>query len=80
MPKKHTLSKQSQKKLKKAAYGGLGSFIMVLLFPKSFKVFMRYFFADLAKNTLYIVLAGLLTNKIANWLIKDAPFSKRSSE
>ena len=79
--KLNNLFSQSPKgPLKKLAMGGLGSFLLVLILPKSFRLFIRYGFAGLAKNMLYIVLAGLLTQKIADWLVKDAPLSKRSSE
>ena len=80
MEKKKLFSKSSQEPLKKLLLGGLGSFLVVLILPKSFRLFTRYWFAGLAKNMLYIILAGLLTKKIADWLVKDATISKRSTE
>ena len=64
---------------KKAALGSLGSFLLVLLLPKSTKFFIQHWFAGIAKNLLIMVLAGLVSQKIANKII-EYDSSQRSSK
>ena len=56
--------------IKKITWGSLGSFLLVLILPKSTKFFIRYWFAGIAKNLVILVLAGLLSQKVANKIIE----------
>ena len=67
--------------VKKIAWGGLGSFLMMLMLPKSTKFFIRHWFAGIAKNMVILVIAGLLSQKVANKIIEhDFTPPKRPAE
>lgn len=67
--------------LQKITLGGIGSFLLMLILPKSVKLFIRYGFAGIAKNIVILVIAGLVSQKLANWIVEyDATSSERPTE
>ena len=56
---------KSKNTLEKILLGGIGSFILVLLFPHGVKYFFRNMFAEMVQAIVTIVLTALITQKLA---------------
>ncbi|MFK7845695.1 MAG: hypothetical protein AB8G77_10365 [Rhodothermales bacterium] len=65
------MSTKSKNTLEKILFGGIGSFLLVLLFPKGVKYFFRNMFAEIVSAFVTIMLAGLLTQKLAEKITSD---------
>ena len=61
------------------AAGGIGSFLLVLLFPHGVKYFFRNWFAELIRTIVIVSLTGLLTQKMAENITRYAKSAQRSS-
>ena len=57
--------------------GGIGSFLMVLLFPQGVRYFFKHMFARLIRDLVIVVLAGLLTQKVAETIVRYARPAQR---
>ena len=63
--------------LEKILLGGIGSFLLVVLFPHGIRYFFRNIFAELVSALVSIILAGLLTQKLADKISKNGSKAKR---
>jgi hypothetical protein len=59
------------------ALAGIGSFLLVLLFPQGLKYFFRNWFAEIVRDIVVIALAGLISQKFAETLTQHAKSTKR---
>lgn len=66
---RHRIKKQT---LNTIAAGGVGSFLMVLLFPQGVKYFFKNWFAQLVRDIVIVALSGLLTQKLAENITRYA--------
>ena len=57
---------KNQNTLEKLFLGGIGSFLLVLLFPNGVRYFFKNMFAGIVSGLVTIILAGLLTEKLFN--------------
>ena len=73
MEKKIFPDYSSMDPIKKLTLGGIGSFLLMLMLPKSIKFFIRHGFAGIAKNIVVIFIAGLLSQKAVNWIVQNEP-------
>lgn len=65
-PQRRTASSPKSNTLEKIAIGGIGSFLLVLLFPRGVRYFFKNMFAEIVAAIVSIILAGLLTEKLFN--------------
>ena len=55
---------KSQYTLEKILLGSIGSFLLVILFPKGVRFFFRNIFAEFVSTFVTVMLAGLFTQKL----------------
>ena len=58
--------KSPERTLAMVLAGGIGSFFMVLFFPKGVKYFFKNWFAFLVRDIVIVSLTGLITQKLAD--------------
>ena len=59
--------------------GGIGSFLMVLFFPRGIKYFFKNWFALLVRDIVVVSLTGLITQKLADIFSRHARPTQRPS-
>ena len=65
----------------KILLSGIGSFLLVIFFPQGARYFFKNIFAGLISSLVTIILAGLLTEKLVEQVVrKDQPLNRRTSD
>ncbi len=71
------LHKKPRPTIEKVILGGIGSFFLVVLFPHGVRYFFRNMFAEIVSAAVTIILAGLLTQKLAEKITENGSEAKR---
>ncbi len=58
------MHKEPRNTIEKILLGGIGSFLLVLIFPHGVRYFFKNMFAEIVRNIVVVMLTGLLTNKL----------------